>query len=206
MTHIAIGPRLRKPVRWFVTIKAQTSLRIYATLLSAFWEESSLDLPRAKKINFLSSLFSRRDWFETPFVGNSEDRFSRVLACVACSTALGQIFQVQQIIILKTNIMRRLFIGYINGNHIIWLHSTSSNTQAIRNYAHRAGGRRGLWFPGYRSLVWPCTNSAFTRLVRGYKWLVHIISFVFMRQSFVTTPTLSSDECRELWLCVCSSP
>ena len=32
---------------------------------------------------------------------------------------LGQILQVQQIIILKTNIMRRLFIGYINGNHII---------------------------------------------------------------------------------------
>ena len=53
------------------------------------------------------------------FVGNPEDRFSRVVACVACSTALGQIFQVQQIIILKTNIMRRLFIRYINRNHII---------------------------------------------------------------------------------------
>ena len=53
MTLIAIRPRLRKPVQWFVTIKAQTSLRIYAvssaTLLSAFWEESSLDLPRVKK-------------------------------------------------------------------------------------------------------------------------------------------------------------
>ena len=78
--------------------------------------------------------------------------------------------------------MRRLFIR---------LRSTSSNrpTQVIHNYAHRAGERRGLWFPGYRSLVWPCANSAFVRLVRGYKWLVHIISFVFMRQSFVTTPT-----------------
>ena len=65
--------------------------------------------------NFLSSLFSRGDWF----VGNTEDRFSRVVACVACSTALGQIFQVQQIIILKTNIMMRLFIRYIKGNHII---------------------------------------------------------------------------------------
>ena len=53
------------------------------------------------------------------FVGNPEDRFSRVVACVACSIALGQILQVQQIIILKTNRMRRLFIGYINGNHII---------------------------------------------------------------------------------------
>ena len=90
-----------------------------------------------KKINFLSSLFSRRDWFETPFVGNPEDRFSGVMACVACSTVLGQIFQVQQIIILKPNIMRRLFIG---------LRSTSSNrpTQVIRNYVHRAGERRGL--------------------------------------------------------------
>ena len=56
-----------------------------------------------KKFNFLSSLFSRRDWFETRFVGNPEDRFSRVVACVACSTALGQTLQVQQIIILKTN-------------------------------------------------------------------------------------------------------
>ena len=72
-----------------------------------------------KKINFLSSPFSRRDWFESRFVGNPEDRFSLVVACVACLTALGQIFQVQQIIILKTNIMRRLFIGHIYGNHII---------------------------------------------------------------------------------------
>ena len=34
----------------------------------------------------------------------------------------------------------------------------------------------GLWFSGYRSMVWPCTNSAFARLMRGYKWLLHIIS------------------------------
>ena len=43
-------------------------------------------------------MFRRRDWFETRYVGNPEDMFSRVVACVACSTALGQIFQVQQII------------------------------------------------------------------------------------------------------------
>ena len=55
-----------------------------------------------KKFNFLLSLFSRRDWFETRFGGNLEDRFSRVVACVACSTALGQIHRVEQIIILKT--------------------------------------------------------------------------------------------------------
>ena len=54
--------------------------------------------------------------------------------------------------------------------------------------AHRAGEQRGLCFSGYRSLVWPCTNSAFARLGRGYKWLVRIISFVFMHWSFVTTP------------------
>ena len=82
-----------------------------------------------KKINFLSSLFSRRDWFETRFVGNPEDRFSRVVACVALSTALGQIFQVQQIIILKTNIMR-------------------PNTQVIRNYRpqnQRTAGALIVW-------------------------------------------------------------
>ena len=96
--------------------------------------------------------------------------------------------------------MRRLFFRYINGNHIIWLRSTSSNTQVICNYctAHRAGERRGLWFSGYRSLVWPCTNSAIAQLVRGYKWMVHIISFVFMHQSFVNNP--SSEECRGIWL------
>ena len=60
--------------------------------------------------------------------------------------------------------------------------------KSIVTTSHRAVERRGLWFSGYRSLVWPCTNSAFARLVRGYKWLVHIIAFVFMHQSFVTPP------------------
>ena len=124
-----------------------------------------------KKINFLSSLFSRRDWFETRFVGNPEDRFSRVVACVACSTALGQILQVQQIIMLKqiwwggcsSDILKgvTLFDGALHR----LIHKSFVTT------AHRAGERRGLWFSGYRSLVWPCTNSAFARLVHGYKWL-----------------------------------
>ena len=91
-------------LRWFVTIKAQTSLRIRAvssaTLLSAFLDESYLHLLRGK-FPFLASLFSRREWFKTRFVWNQEDRFSRVVACVACSTALGHILQVQQIIISK---------------------------------------------------------------------------------------------------------
>ena len=34
--------------------------------------------------------------------------------------------------------------------------------------AHRARDWRGLWFSGYRSLVWSCTNSAFARLVHNF--------------------------------------
>ena len=131
-------------LRWFVTIKAQTSLRIRAvssaTLLSAFLDESNLHLLR-EKFQFLASLLSWRDWFKTRFVGNPEDRFSRVVACVACSTALGHILQVQQIIILKK--MRRLFIRYINGSHIIWLRSASSNIQVIRYYGSQSQGTAG---------------------------------------------------------------
>ena len=132
-------------LQWFVTIKAQTSLRIRAvssaTLLSAFVDESYLHLLR-EKFQFLSSLFSRRDWFKIRFVGNPEDRFSRIVACVACSTALGHILQVQQIMILK-EIMRRLFIRYINGSHNILLRSASSKTQVIRNYAPQSQGTAG---------------------------------------------------------------
>ena len=57
---------------------------------------------------------------------------------VACSKAHRQLLQVQQIIIFK-KIMRRLFIRYVNGGHIIWLHSISSNTQFIRNYSPQSG-------------------------------------------------------------------
>ena len=132
-------------LRWFVTIKAQTGLRIRAvssaTFLSAFVDESYLHLLR-EKFQFLASLFSRRDWFKTRFVGNPEDRFSRVVACVACSTALGHILQVQQIMILK-EIMKRLFIRYINGSHIILLRSASSKTQVIRNNAPQSQGTAG---------------------------------------------------------------
>ena len=96
------------------------------------------------KISFLASLFSRRDWLETHFVRLPEDRFSRVEACVACSTALGQILQVQQIKILKTNKMRRLIIRCINGSHIIWWRSTSSNTYVICNYGPQWRGMAGI--------------------------------------------------------------
>ena len=35
--------------------------------------------------------------------------------------------------------MRKLFIRYVNGNHIIWRCSTSSNTQVIHNYSPQSG-------------------------------------------------------------------
>ena len=132
-------------LRWFITIKAQTSLRIRAvssaTLLSAFVDESYLHFLR-EKFQILVSLFSRRDWFKTRFVGKPEDRFSRVVARVTCSTAIGHILQVQQIMILK-EIIRRLFIRYINGSHIILLRSASSKTQVICNYAPQSQGTAG---------------------------------------------------------------
>ena len=61
---------------------------------------------------------------------------------VASSTALGQILQVQQIVIFK-KILRKLFIRYVNGSHIIWLFSTLSNTQVIRKYSSQSGGTAG---------------------------------------------------------------
>ena len=36
-----------------------------------------------------------------------------------------------------------LFIRYINGSHIIWLRSASSNTQVIRNYGPQSQGTAG---------------------------------------------------------------
>ena len=120
---------------------------LISNFVVCFFDESYLHLLR-EKFQFLACLFSRRDWFKTRFVGNPEDRFSRVVGCVACSTALGQILQVQQIIILKKKIMRRLFIRYINGSHIIWLRSASSNTQVIRNYgpqSQRTAGTLISW-------------------------------------------------------------
>ena len=73
---------------------------LISNFVVCFLDESYLHLLR-EKFQFLASLFSRRDWFKTRFVGNPEDRFSRAVACVACATALGHILQVQQIIILK---------------------------------------------------------------------------------------------------------
>ena len=73
---------------------------LISNFVVCFLDESYLHLLR-EKFQFLASLFSQRDWFKTCFVGNPEDRFSRVVACVACLTPLGHMLQVQQIIILK---------------------------------------------------------------------------------------------------------
>ena len=123
-------------IRWFVTIKAQTSLRIRAvssaTLLSAFLDESYLHLPR-EKFQFLAGLFSRRVWFQTRFVGNPRRQiFSLRGLCCLLDSSRAHITSATDNNFKK--IMRRLFIRYINGSHIIWLRSASSNTQVIRNY------------------------------------------------------------------------
>ena len=71
-----------------------------------------------QNFNFLASLLSRGDWFETCFVGNPEDRFSRVVASyisVACSAALGQILQLQQIIIFK-QVAQRATIAHLRAS------------------------------------------------------------------------------------------
>ena len=75
---------------------------LISNVVVCFLDESYLHLLR-EKFQFLASLYGRRDLLKTRFVGSPEDRFSRVVACVACSTALGHILQVQQIIILKNN-------------------------------------------------------------------------------------------------------
>ena len=57
----------------------------------------------ATSFNFLASLLSQGDWFETCFVGNLEDRITRVetsYISVVCSTALEQILQVQCLLLL----------------------------------------------------------------------------------------------------------
>ena len=75
-----MGLVARKPVfRCLRTTKTQTSLRIpvvwSAPLLFAFWKAPYLSLLKTK-FNFLDSLCSWGDWFESRFVGNPEDRFS----------------------------------------------------------------------------------------------------------------------------------
>ena len=74
-----MGSDARKPVfRGLRTTQAQTSLRIRAVwsgpLLFTFWKVSYVNLLQVK-FNYLASLCSWGDWFETRFVRNPEDRF-----------------------------------------------------------------------------------------------------------------------------------
>ena len=91
-------------------------------------------LATSENFNFLASLFCQGDWFETCFVGNPDDRFSRVMASYI--SVKGQISKVQQIIILK-KILR-------NGGYTIWLGSTSPNAQFIPNYSPQSREIAGL--------------------------------------------------------------
>ena len=82
-----------------------------------------------------TSILSQGAWFETRFVGNPEDRFSRVAASNLDSSRTNITSATHNIL----KIMRKLFIRYVNGSHIIWLCSTSSYTQVIRNNIPQRG-------------------------------------------------------------------
>ena len=60
--------------------------------------------------------------------------------------------------------MRRLFIRYIYGSYICDCALHRLIHKPFVTTAHRTGERRGLWFSGYRSLLWHVTDSAFARL------------------------------------------
>ena len=77
------GPwREKTCLRCLGTTKAQTSLRGFiravwsAPLLFTYWKLSYLDMLQANS-NFIASLCSWGDWFESRFVGNPEVRFCR---------------------------------------------------------------------------------------------------------------------------------
>ena len=67
--------------------QAQTSLRIRTVLL-----ERIVSKLATKKINFLASLCSGGDLFESRFVGNPEDRFSSEEAHMMCSRQRRKIY------------------------------------------------------------------------------------------------------------------
>ena len=75
-----MGLDARKPVFGSLrTIQAQTNLRIRAAwsapLLFALWKVSYVNMLHVN-FNFLASLCSWGNWFETRFVGSPKDRFS----------------------------------------------------------------------------------------------------------------------------------
>ena len=71
-----MGHDARKPVFGGLrTTQAQTSLRIRAVWSAPLLFASYLDL---QNFNFLASLCSWGDWFESCFVRNPEDRFGRI--------------------------------------------------------------------------------------------------------------------------------
>ena len=69
--------------------------------------------------------------------------------------------------LLFANVQRQGFFAprasYVNKGHIIWMCSTSSNTQVIRNYSPQSGERRGLWFSVFSPVL--------TAHLPGWAWL-----------------------------------
>ena len=79
--------------------------------------------------------------------------------------------------------MRKLIIRYVNGSHIIWLCSTSSNTQVIRYYSPQSRGTAGtlifwLQVPGV-TLYWQLIFLAGTSLqMTGGHYLFRLYALV----------------------------
>ena len=123
-----MGLEARKPVfSGLRTTKAQTSLRIRAVwsapLLFAYWKESYLNLLQAEFFNILANLRSWGDWFEFHFIGNSEDRFSRVTAHIRSESDITPctlyIFKIKIILVvyksnfaLKSNLSTYRWLSY----------------------------------------------------------------------------------------------
>ena len=122
---IAIGPRLQNLSSVICNNKgadqpAHSRGLISNFVVCFFLDESYLHLLR-EKFQFLASLFSRKDWFKTRFVGNPElprrQVFSRRGMCCLFDSSRTHVTSATDNNIKK--IMRRLFIRYINGSHII---------------------------------------------------------------------------------------
>ena len=133
--------------KWFVTIKAQISLRIRtvssATLLSAYLDESYLHLLR-EKFQFLATCvacLAEETGLKLALSETQKTGFLALWPGCLLDSSRTHITSATDNNIKK--IMRRLFIRYINGSHIIWLRSASSNTQVIRNYGPQSQGTAG---------------------------------------------------------------
>ena len=105
-----MGYDVRKPVfRGLQTTMAQTSLHIRAVwsapLLFAYWKVSYLNLLQVK-FNFLASLWSWGDWFESRSFWNPEEGLSNIAAHIKCKVL--QVFIAHENRYSKTCLKRAL--------------------------------------------------------------------------------------------------